>query len=423
MIFTTNSVSFHNQRVKGRTKMINPINNIQRRYELDWLRVMAIFAVFVYHCSLIFAPDAYQVKNPTIYPFLDNLGALVGLWGMPLIFIISGASAFHALGKHSPGKYIKALLARLLVPLVFGIFTQAAFQVYLETLHKGTFSGSFLEFYPHYFEGLYGFGGNFAWMGMHLWYLEALFLFSILCLPLYLWLKKNTHGQRLLQCLGEFLGKPTGIYLLFLPATALFNLLNPDGLGTMVLGGWSIFNYLVFFLSGFVIISSGRMQASIQRMCWVSLAFAIITWGWIDVVWEALGNPTFGTWQYALGTALWCLCAWCWLLAVLGLGLKHLNRNHPFLGYANEAVLPFYILHQPVLLSLAFFAVKWPIPDLLKFLFILCISFGVVILLYELLVRRFNLLRFLFGMKLLVRLHREVAKEIQTANLSQFSPD
>src|SRR5512143_1667029 len=98
--------------------MITQANDQNRRYDLDWLRVIAIFAVFVYHCTLIFAPDPYQVKNSTLYPYLDDIGAFVGLWGMPLIFIISGASAFHALGKHTPWSYIKGLVTRLVVPLV-----------------------------------------------------------------------------------------------------------------------------------------------------------------------------------------------------------------------------------------------------------------------------------------------------------------
>ena len=395
--------------------------NAPRRYALDWLRVIAILIVFIYHCTLIFAPDPYQIKNPTLYPYLDDLGAFGGLWGMPLILIISGASVFHALGKLSPGKYIKGIAARLLVPLVIGIFTHIAFQIYLENLHKGTFSGSFFDFYPHYFDGMYGFGGNFAWMGMHLWYLEALFIFSMLCLPLYLWLKKRTSGQNLLQRLGDFLGKPAAIYLLALPTTVIFNLFDPDGLGTTVMGGWSIFNYLGYFISGFVIISSERLLASIKRMRWVSLALGVITWPAVDIVWEALGDPNFGTWQFVVGTALWCLCAWCWLLTVFGFGFKHLERNKPFLRYANEAVLPFYIIHQSVILPLAFFVVKWAIPDLLKFLFIFIVSFGVVILLYEFLVRRFNPMRFLFGMKLRGKPLDALTKEMQAISYQSVS--
>jgi hypothetical protein len=92
---------------------------------------------------------------------------------------------------------------------------------------------------------------------------------------------------------------------------------------------------------------------------------------------------------------------WGWLLAVFGFGMKHLNFNTPFLKYANEAVLPFYILHQTVIVGLGYFVVQWAIPDWLKFLFILTASFLVSVGLYEFLVRRFNLLRILFGMKLL----------------------
>jgi peptidoglycan/LPS O-acetylase OafA/YrhL len=375
----------------------------QRRYDLDWLRVLAIFTVFVYHCSLIFAPDAYQVKNPIIYPYLDRIGAFVGLWGMPLIFIISGASAFFALGKVSAGTYIKGLAARLLVPLVFGIFTHCALQIYIESLQKDTFHGSFFDFYPHYFDGLYAFGGNFAWMGMHLWYLEALFLFSMLCLPVFFWLKKRSAGQKLLTNMGNAIARPGAIYLLVLPVYLIGLLLDPDGIGTTVLGGWNIFAYLLFFISGFVIISNDKLQASIRQMRWVSLIAGILLWGVFFPIWEALGDPTFGMWQWMLGSFLWCLCTWFWLLTIFGFGFQHLQRTTPFLRYANEAVLPFYILHQPVILTVAFFVVGWAIPDLFKFIIIFSVSLSVVMLLYEFLVRRLNPLRFLFGMKLVTK--------------------
>jgi len=374
-------------------------NAFIRRYELDWLRVMAVFFVFVYHCSLIFATDPYSIKNAVLYPYLNDLGSFGESWGMPLILVVSGASAFYALGKAGAGRYVKGLLARLLLPLVIGIFTHAAVQIYFENLHTGKFSGSFFEFYPHYFEGMYGFGGNFAWMGMHLWYLEALFIFSLLCLPVFLWLKNAAMGRSFLRWLGDLLAKPAAIYLLSLPTTLMVNLLDPDGLGMTVLGGWSIFSYLTFFICGYVIYSSQRLQASIGRMRWVSLAAAIVTRPLIDILWVALGDPTFGTWQFLPGTALYCLSAWCWLLTIFGFAMRHLNRQMPFIRYANEANLPFYIMHQSVLIPLAFFVVQWTIPDLSKFLLVLGITFISVMLTYELIVRRINLLRILFGMK------------------------
>jgi peptidoglycan/LPS O-acetylase OafA/YrhL len=79
--------------------------------------------------------------------------------------------------------------------------------------------------------------------------------------------------------------------------------------------------------------------------------------------------------------------------------MKRLNVNTPFLKYANEAVLPFYILHQTVIVTLGYFVVEWALHDLLKFIIILGVSFLIVMVLYEFLVQRINALRFLFGMK------------------------
>jgi glucans biosynthesis protein C len=89
------------------------------------------------------------------------------------------------------------------------------------------------------------------------------------------------------------------------------------------------------------------------------------------------------------------------ILAILGFGMRHLTKCTPILQYANEAVLPFYVMHQTVLLSVGFFVVQTQLPDLLKWVVIAVISFSIIMGLYEFLIRRFTLLRFLFGMKLM----------------------
>ena len=320
-------------------------------------------------------------------------------WGMPLILLISGASAFLALDKVKPGRYIQGLFLRLFVPLITGMFTHVAFQVYLEFLQKGKFSGSFLDFHTHYFDGMYGLGGNFAWMGLHLWYLELLFILSLLCLPLFLWLKKTRPGQRTLQGLGSFLALPGAIYLLALPAIYLILNLDPETWGKQDLGGWSVFIYPLFYIGGFLILSCERLQARIVQMRWISLGLGLVL-SPLHLFFEFQARyPNLESPGVKLADPLICLVVWSWLLAIFGFGNVHLNFNKPFLQYANQAVLPFYILHQTVIVCLAFIIVQWSIPDLLKFFITLCSSFLVTISLYEFLVRRYNLLRFLFGMK------------------------
>jgi peptidoglycan/LPS O-acetylase OafA/YrhL len=110
-------------------------------------------------------------------------------------------------------------------------------------------------------------------------------------------------------------------------------------------------------------------------------------------------DPLFGTTSYTLLNGVYGLSSWFWIVAVLGFGMKHFNRYSPKMEYLNEAVLPFYVLHQSVLLCVGYFVVQWNIPDVLKWLVIGSTSLVIIMTLYEFLIRRINVLRFLFGLK------------------------
>ena len=322
------------------------------------------------------------------------------------MFVISGASLFYAIGKGGAGKFVRDKALRLLVPLLVGVFTHASLQVYLERVTHGQFSGSYFQFLPHYFEGFYEGGnpasGNFALTGMHLWYLFWLFLFSIMLYPLFRWLKGR--GRRVLSRLGDWLAVPGAIYVLALPILLLLMFVDPSNpMMAKKEAGWSLVIYLWLLLSGFVIVSHDGLQASVRRLRWFSLALAVVSIGaFLFLVFQTT-PPTFGTLHYALISGLRGLSSWCCVLAILGMGMQRLNFSTPLLSYANEAVLPFYILHQTVLLSVGYFVVQWPIPDLLKWAIILVASFTIIMVLYEFLVRRFDVMRFLFGLKPLTK--------------------
>src|SRR5208337_4773796 len=97
---------------------------------------------------------------------------------------------------------------------------------------------------------------------------------------------------------------------------------------------------------------------------------------------------------------LFIIGSWAWILAFVSFAGRYLTMNRPFLQYANDAVLPFYIMHQTALLVVGYFVLQWQIPDFVKWLIIAFSSFALVMGAYELLVRRFKVLRFLFGMRL-----------------------
>lgn len=370
----------------------------QRRYDLDWLRVIMILIVFVFHSGRFFDTGDWHVKNITTSPLVQSWTMFLASWMMPMIFVISGASLFLALGRGGIGKFAKDKVLRLVVPLVVGIFTQIPLAVYLERYTHYQTSLTFFQWLPHYFDGLYGFGGNFAWMGLHLWYLLVLFVFSMLFLPLLLLLKGP--AKRLLHVLGNVFTVPGLVYLLAIPVMLVTIGVDPrTDLGSRPWGGWSLLGYIPVFLYGFLIASHEGLQDTIRRLRWVSLALAVAATAGLVYTGNLYSGFPFGSQGYNLFNGIFGLNAWLCSLAVFGFGLKRLNFTTPFLKYANEAVMPFYVLHQTVLLVVGYFVTQLEIPDLLKFVVILGVSFAFIMACYEYLIRRFNVLRVLFGMK------------------------
>jgi len=365
-----------------------------RLHYLDWLRVFAILLVFVYHSSRLFNLETWHVKNPTTYAWVEVWNRFAANWMMPLILVISGASLFFAVGKGEgtlkpAARFLKDKALRLLVPWLVGMLTHTSLQVYLERLAHGQFSGSYLQFLPRYYPGMVE--------DMHLWYLLVLFLFSVILYPLLRWLRRG--GRGVLARVGDLLAHPGAVYALALPTVLLLVFVDRESPVMTEEAGWPLLIYLWLALSGFAIVSHERVQASVRRLRWLSLALALVLVGSFISLWGLGDGPPFGSLRYALAFGLRGLSSWCWILAILGFGIQHLHASTPFLKYANEAVLPFYILHQTVLVGVGYLVVQWAIPSLLRWAILLLASFAIITVLYEFLVRRWNVMRVLFGMK------------------------
>jgi glucans biosynthesis protein C len=387
------------------------VSRSTRRYDSDWLKIVATFAVFIFHCLRFFDLGAWHVKNNQLDAIATVFAGLLLQWIMPLFFVLSGISIYFALKSRTAGQFFRERSMRLLIPLLFGIFVLSPPQVYLERLSNpnhgvapwngGQFSGSFWEFIPHYFQGWYLFGGNFAWMGMHLWYLLVLFLFSLLLLPLFLVIKQG-KGQKLINKLARVLEKPMVIFLLGLPIVILEIGLDPTTLGVRAAGGWNLFTYLIFLLYGYLIVVDRRIEQGVYRHFIPALIIAGFT---TPLLLEPIRNllagegSAYGSLGYTLTIALRSFNSWCWMIVFLSLGKKFLSFNSPALRYMSEASLPFYILHQPIIVFIGFWIASWQIGVLPKFMVLSLVSFTAIALLYELFVRRIGLLRFFFGLK------------------------
>ena len=390
-----------------------------RLYYLDWLRVFAILLVFLVHCSKIFDYHTTVVFNTVRSPVLSAFRDFSLLWVMPLFFVLSGAAVFLSKGSDKTGRFIKSKFLRLLVPLIFvGTFIINPLYVYIERLSSGQAAIGFFKWYPQYFDGVYGFGGNFAPLGQgtHLWYLEFLFIYSLILLPLFVRSKKR--GTSILSRLSIHFEKPWTLFFLFLPISAVAAVFEIFGLGGVrVMGGWDPISYLLFFSYGYLIFSNSKIGETIKKYSPIYLAAAIILtalllashFGFILKIPGLTRHDLLNDGALLpLNRSLWVafqalrgLLAWCWIIGLLGLGRRFLNFNNKFLAYANEAVLPFYILHHTVIYIIGFYVIQWSSGIGSNFLIISIASFTIIMAIYEILIRRMNFPRLLFGMKLI----------------------
>jgi glucan biosynthesis protein C len=378
---------------------------LTRRHDVDWLRVLGMMVVFLFHNARFFDTEGWHVKSPRTSEAVSFITVILTVqWMMPLFFVLSGIGAYHGLAHRGWRQYLVSRVKRLVVPLVFGIFVIIApWQVYLERVSHGQYSGSFWSWYPHYFEGWFGLGGNFAWMGVHLWYLEFLFLFSVIALPLFLVLQSRS-GDRLVAALSRATTVPGLIFLLAIPIAVMEFIANSPALKGSLLsergfGGWSLLPYFAIFIIGFLLAGREEMAQTLERHRFTGLGVALLVFVTTYVAIKQYGLSESGIATAAL-RGLFC---WAFLIALCGFARRHLRFSNGFLKYANEAVLPFYILHQTVILTVGYYVLRLDTSLWIEYLIIATISFLVIMALYELFIRRANVLRFLFGLKMLPR--------------------
>jgi cbb3-type cytochrome oxidase subunit 3 len=383
-----------------------------RRYDLDWLRILAFGLLIFYHTGMFFVEWEWHIKNNVISEALEWPMRFMSQWRMPLLFMISGAACYFALRRRRAGSFARERFLRIFLPLVFGILVIVPPQIYFERLTQGH-TYSYLQFYPSAFNPLKPYPeGNFSWH--HLWYLAYIFVYSLVCLPLFrYWL--TGKGKDQMEHITAFFARPG---MVFLPALWLLAgdlVLReywPEDTHALVDDWANHFKSLSLFLIGFLLVAQGSFIDVVARQRRVSLSVGLVTatvlyaryWvHWPEGISEA---------EVTLFRCLAFLNGWSWLLTILGFARTYLNFSNTRLRYANEAVYPFYILHQTVIICLAYPMINWALPVGVKFLLISLGAFGVCWLLYEGVIRRVWFLRPLFGLKAKAKDQTEVMQAV-----------
>jgi len=374
--------------------------NLNRCYYIDWLRVFAMFIVFIFHCGRFFDHDYWHVKNDVHSMVFSVITAFFHQWTMPLFFLLSGAASWFALGVKTPGQYLVARFKRLLIPYLVGIILFIPPQKYLEAIFYERFSGGYFQFLPNYFGSeFFRFIPDlriFGYWGYHLWFLGFLFVFSLVLIPFSRYVQKKIQSETL------FFKKPAFLIILIAAVAIIQIALRPQFPDYL---NWAdSFYWMIFFIFGFALFSNETFQAAFEKHAMKALITGIIAFI-IMGAWFFLGNlrflvdhPAYSLSHLAMYT-LFTLNTWAWIFFLLGIARRYFNSNSRILHYSNEAVLPFYILHQTIILIIGYFMVQLSMAIIVKFLIITILSFVSIMLLYEIL-KRNKVSRFILGIRL-----------------------
>ncbi len=371
-----------------------------RRADIDWLRVCAFALLILYHAGMAYNSWPWHVKDPEVAPWLEAGMRFVNRWRMPLVFLVSGAAIMLALGRRTSGAFVRDRLQRLALPLAFGMLVIVPPQVYLERLQRGQFAGSFLDFLPQAYTGAYP-TGNLSWH--HLWFLAYVLVLTLVLLPFFLWMRSPAGAARLDALSRRAAAHGASLWLLALPlAAAQFWLTPITSNRNALVGDWyGLASAALLLLYGALLFRSPLLLQALARQRWLALLVGMLAYATLQAFFfSGLLGPMSGNAARLDYCLLASLNMVAWLFAITGFSVTHLTQRTAFLAYATEAVYPFYILHQTVTVIVAYHLATVDLPVAVKFALTTVATFAGTCLIYEALIRRVDLLRPLFGLKM-----------------------
>jgi peptidoglycan/LPS O-acetylase OafA/YrhL len=343
----------------------------ERRYDIDWLRVIAIGLLLVYHISIGFQPWGVLIGFIQNNEPLKDLWipmSILNIWRIPLLFFVSGMGVGFAIRKRNWKQLLAERARRILLPFLFGILliTPVHFLIWQKYYHQD------IAYYPH--QG-------------HLWFLGNIFIYVILLMPVFIYLNGNKKAvfNRFLEKLYRH---PVGL----LPVTVVFILeavlVSPDPyeLYALTIHGF-LLGFLAFFL-GFSFIISGEIfsrTASSWRLLYLVIALLLFL---VRYFLFGLKAPGY----------LMAVESNAWTFALFGFAYRYMNRPGHILKYLSHAAYPVYIIHMIFLYLGSYLIMPTGVPAILKYFLIVMFTGSGCFLFYEFIIRRIGFLSPVFGL-------------------------
>lgn len=324
---------------------------MQRHYGMDWLRIGAFAILILYHVAMVFAPWGYHAKSSHVASDAAMLPMLAAnAWRLTLLFVVSGYATRALLGRaHGLAAFLGDRTRRLLIPLAFGVAVIVPPQAWVELVTQHGYRGGFLGFWAHDWFGfrtIYGVAvpsWNHLWFVGYLWLYTALLAASVAVVRPLRWQHWFNHAFAGPAVFAVPLAWYAAIHAWWYPLAAETHALVDDPMAHL--------EYLPAFLFGFGLArSEGVMAAVVRWHRWAALA-AVAGYGWVAAV-QLRWVPYLDGWSWLYGLAH-AVEQWGAIVALIGVAERHWNRDRPIRATLTEAVFPFYLVHQTVIVVTA----------------------------------------------------------------------
>ncbi|MCV2886118.1 acyltransferase family protein [Aestuariibacter sp. AA17] len=376
-----------------------------RRYDVDWLRIIALGVLIFYHLGMYYVADwEWHLKSSNQSEFLQDLMLLVNPWRMSLLFFISGMTLALIQPKYDNVSLIRIRWKRLGIPLIFGMLVIVPPQLYYELKSSIHYSQDYVDFYLHYIDINTALAphkqsvlGLITWN--HLWYLAYLLVYT------FIYILFSPLLTRV--CSSNWFRHLSPVYLLLAAFLLLFlvkaSLRSQFEVTNALLDDWyNHARYFLMLLCGFMLVSHKTTWFLLEvywKRCFMiaccTFSFGIMDkHGYFSTLASLYDSHLTVRALYYFNSTL---NTWAWICTAIGAAAYYLNKPHRYLAICNESVLPIYILHQTLIILFAVWLAPFTLPPLAEafviVLLVLCVSAAAFQL-----IRRINLLRFLFGL-------------------------
>lgn len=384
-----------------------------RRHDIDALRVLAFALLILYHTAMAYVNGwGFHLKSDYTAEWLQWPMLLVNRWRMPLLFLLSGIAIALMRPETRIARFAVLRTWRLLLPLLFGMWVVVPIQPYCEAVTNGHIAPGFGAFLLRYWQmpawpqdSFAGWQLRITWN--HLWYLAYLWVYTLV-LALLMPMLDTAAVHRAVE---RFTRAPAPL-LIGLPSLLSFGWvawLDPRFPSTNLLfGDWyQHAKYGTVFLAGYLLARATPFWARVVELRRITLLVAVIAAGWyfgIRILGRVLpGDSLLRQWPDSVWTlqvmASQSLYLWAVLLSLLGWAKVYLDRPFRWLPYCTEAVYPWYILHQSLIIALLFWLKPLHLGPWWEPLLVLAGTVAGCLLLHEGLIRRVAWLRPLFGVR------------------------